>query len=349
MWPGAEPVRAVGRRGLRPMRVEHFSDWDALGIGEAGWNRLVERCRAPVPFATWQFQTAWLRAFAPGPLHLLAAQDGAGEWVGVLPVYETPTPEGPVLRLVGGTDIADYLDLIAVAGREEEVWKAALPALADLTWRTVDLRPVHAASATPGLLAGLTAAAGLSCRVDVEDRCPVIDLPETWDGYLAGLSGKDRHELRRKLRRAEAGQPRVEVARTPAAMAALMDGFVALHRRSKVGKARFMDDSMEAFFREFGPALAAAGLAALWMLWLEERPVAALFCLEQAGTVSLYNSGFDPAARAMSPGVVLIARTIEDAITRGFRRYDFLRGEEPYKYEFGAVATDVLRVTLERP
>ena len=177
----------------------------------------------------------------------------------------------------------------------------------------------------------------------------MIELPATWDAYLAGLSGKDRHELRRKLRRAEAGRPRIEVARTPAAMAALMDGFVALHRRSKVGKARFMDEPMEAFFRDMGRELAAAGLAALWMLWLEERPAAALLCLEQGGAVNLYNSGFDPEARAMSPGVVLIARTIEDAIARGFRRYDFLRGEEPYKYGFGAVPTEVLRVTLERP
>jgi CelD/BcsL family acetyltransferase involved in cellulose biosynthesis len=331
------------------MRVERFSDWTALGIGEAGWNRLVEQCRAPAPFALWQFQTAWLRAFAPGPLHLLAAQDGSGEWVGLLPLYETPTPDGPVLRLVGGTDIADYLDLIAVAGREEEVWKAMLPVLGDLAWRAVDLRPVPAASATPGLLGSLAESAGLACRVDVEERCPVIELPETWEGYLARLPGKDRHELRRKVRRAEAGRPRVEVARTPDAMDALMDGFVALHRRSKVGKARFMDEPMEAYFRDLGRALAEAGVAALWMLWLEDRPAAALFCLEQAGSVSLYNSGFDPDARAMSPGVVLIARTIEDAIARGFRRYDFLRGEEPYKYGFGAVATEVLRVTLERP
>jgi CelD/BcsL family acetyltransferase involved in cellulose biosynthesis len=331
------------------MRAEHFSDWAGLGIGEAGWNRLVERCRAPVPFATWQFQTTWSRAFAAGPLHLLAAQDVAGEWAGALPLYETPTPDGPVLRLVGGTDVADYLDLIAVAGREEEVWKAMLPALAELAWRSVDLRPVPAASATPGLVSSLAASAGLGCRIDVEDRCPVISLPDTWDGYLGALSGKDRHELRRKLRRAETAQPRVEVARTPAAMGALMDGFIALHRRSKVGKARFMDEPMEAFFRDLGRLWAAAGLAALWMLWLEDRPAAALFCLEHAGSVSLYNSGFDPDARALSPGVVLIARTIEDAITRGFRRYDFLRGEESYKYGFGAVPSEVLRVTLERP
>ena len=331
------------------MRVERFGGWGEIGLGELGWNRLVERCRAPVPFASWQFQTSWFRSFAPGPLHLLAAQDGVGEWTGVLPLYEAPTPEGPLLRLVGGTDVADYLDLIAVAGREEEVWKALLPTLAEVPARNVDLRPIPAASPTSGLLTGLAPAVGLTCRTDVEDRCPVIELPETWDAYLSALSGKDRHELRRKLRRAEAGQPRVEVARTPAAMSVLMDGFVALHRRSKVGKARFMDDAMEVFFRELGQSLAEAGRAALWMLWLEDRPAAALFCLEQAGTVSLYNSGFDPEARAMSPGVVLIARTIQDAIARGFRRYDFLRGEEPYKYGFGAVPTEVLRVTLERP
>jgi CelD/BcsL family acetyltransferase involved in cellulose biosynthesis len=330
------------------VRIERFADWEEPGLGPEGWNRLVERCSTPVPFSTWQFQTAWHRAFGGGSLQLFAAQDGAGDWVGLLPLYEAETPDGPALRLVGGVDVADYLDLIAVAGREEEVWKALLPAVAAQPWRRLDLRPIPGASPTASLLPALAASAGLGSRVEVEDRCPLIDLPASWEAYLAGLSGKDRHELRRKLRRAEAARPHIEVARTPAAMGALMDGFLALHRRSKVGKARFMDRRMEGFFRELGSLLAEAGLAALWLLRLDERPAAALFCLEYGGRVALYNSGFDPEARAMSPGVVLIARTIEDAIARGFRHYDFLRGEEPYKYGFGAQPTDVLRVTLER-
>jgi CelD/BcsL family acetyltransferase involved in cellulose biosynthesis len=330
------------------VRVERSGTWDALGLDEATWNALVARSHAPVPFLTWQFQTTWSRAFADGPLRLLGVQDGGGEWLGALPLVESPGPDGPVLRLVGGVDVADYLDVVAVAGREEEVWKALLAALADLPWRMLDLRPVVETSPTAALLPALARAAGFSCRLEPVDRCPVIDLPPTWDAYLASLSGKDRHELRRKLRRAEAAGPRVEVARTPAGIAAAMDSFVALHRRSKVGKARFMDERMEAFFREVGTAFAAAGWAALWVLWLDKRPAAALFCLEYAGSVSLYNSGFDPEARALSPGVVLIARTIEDGIARGFRRYDFLRGEEPYKYGFGAVPTEVLRIVVER-
>jgi CelD/BcsL family acetyltransferase involved in cellulose biosynthesis len=290
--------------------VERLPDWGA--VDEATWNGLVARSATPLPFSTWQFQTVWWRLLGEGRLHLLGVQDAAAEWVAMLPLYEAE----PALRLVGGVDVADYLDLIAVA------------------------------SPTVALLPGLAAAAGLGCRIEPDERCPVIELPASWDGYLATLSGKDRHELRRKLRRADEAGARVEVARTPGGIAAVMDSFLALHRRSKVGKARFMDARMEGFFREVGAALAGAGWAALWVLWIAEQPAAALFCLEYGGTVGLYNSGFDPEARALSPGVVLIARTIEDAIRRGYRRYDFLRGDEPYKYGFGAVPTDVLRVTV---
>jgi CelD/BcsL family acetyltransferase involved in cellulose biosynthesis len=330
------------------MRVEHFTDWGETGLGAAGWDRLVAGSRFPVPFLGWQFQTTWWRAFGPKTLHLLGVQDGAGDWAGALPLFETTGPEGPVLRLVGGTDVADYLDLVALAGREEEVWKALLPVLIDLPVPRLDLRPVPAVSPTALLLPLLAGASGFVCRRELEDRCPVVELPASWDAYLATLGSKDRHELRRKLRRVEAAAPRVEVARTPAEVSPAMDEFLLLHRKSKVGKAKFMDESMEVFFRDIGTRFAEAGTLALWTLHLEGRPAASLVCLEYGDTIGLYNSGFDPEARALSPGVVLIARTIEDAITRGFRRYDFLRGEEPYKYGFGATPTEVVRVTVER-
>jgi CelD/BcsL family acetyltransferase involved in cellulose biosynthesis len=322
------------------VRVERLPDWGA--VDEATWNRLVARSAFPLPFSTWQFQTAWWRFLGEGRLHLYGVQDAAADWVALLPLYEA----GPGLRLVGGVDVADYLDLIAVAGYEEAAWKALLAATPAAGGGALELRPVPAASPTLALLPGIAAAAGLDCRLDVDERCPVIDLPASWDAYLATLPGKDRHELRRKLRRADGAGARVEVARTPGGIAAFMDSFLALHRKSKAGKARFMDARMEGFFREVGTALAGAGWAALWVLWVDAQPAAALFCLEYGGTVGLYNSGFDPEARALSPGVVLIARTIEDAIGRGFRRYDFLRGDEPYKYGFGAVPTDVFRVTV---
>ena len=107
-----------------------------------------------------------------------------------------------------------------------------------------------------------------------------------------------------------------------------------------------MDVRMEEFFRRVTAALAAAGAVALWFLDTTTGPAAAFITLEWDDTVGLYNSGFDPARAALAPGLVLIARLIQDAIARGKRRFDFLRGEERYKYEFGPTPEDVCTVTV---
>ena len=71
--------------------------------------------------------------------------------------------------------------------------------------------------------------------------------------------------------------------------------------------------------------------------------------IEWEDVVGVYNSGFHPARAALAPGLVLLAHLVRDAIGRGKRRFDFLRGEERYKYEFGPSPEDVyaVRVTPE--
>jgi len=329
------------------VRVERLSTWTAGGLDEGAWNGLLARSATDVPFLTWQWQTAWWEAFGPGPLALFVIRDGENP-IGLLPLYALEAGGRTVLRLVGGVEVSDYLDLIALRDREEEVWKALLPGLLELRWDLLDLHCLPAASPSLQLLPALARAWGLAAEVEREERCPVVELPGSWEAYLARLSGKDRHELRRKLRRLEARQARTSLLTTPAAVAAVLDTFLGLHRKSKAGKARFMDARMERFFRAVTLAFARAGWLALWVLWVEERPAASLLCLDYGGGVSLYNSGFDPEAARLSPGVGLIAASIRDAIGRGRHRYDFLRGEEPYKYGFGAVSTDVFTVRLRR-
>ena len=317
---------------------------EELASLRAEWAQLLDQQPEPAPFLHPAWHQVWLEEFqAARDLLLLSVRDGDA-LIGIAPLLR----DDGRLSFVGHYSICDYMDFIVAPGRGGDVFPALLEALLQEEWSDVELRGLRESSATLAELPKAADSAGLALEREVEAVAPRVPLPADWEAYLASLSKKDRHELRRKLRRAEGGKPRIEVARSPAAVAALVDSFVALHRKSKVGKARFMDEAMERFFREVAAALAAAGWAALWLLWLEDRPAAALFCLEYGGTVGLYNSGFDPEARALSPGVVLIARTIEDALRRGFRRYDFLRGDDPYKYGFGAVATDVLRITLER-
>ncbi len=325
------------------MKVDALPGWD--GLDEQRWNGLLDRSKLPSVFLTWQWQTQWAQAFAAERLlHLLSVTDDDGSLGGLLALHEE---EPGRLRLLGGVDVSDYLDVIAAAGREEEVWHALLQhrAAQPVEW---DLHAVRAASPTLTLVPALAAAYGLRVSATLEERCPVLQLPESWDEYLARLSGKDRHELRRKMRKLERELPGATVRshHEPDGWDEALSRFLRLHRLSKVGKARFMDERMERFFRDATCALAAAGWARLWFLECEGAPVASFLCLEYAGTVGLYNSGFDPAQARLAPGIVLLAHVIRDAIHRGIPTFDFLRGEEPYKQAFGPISEDLFNLRI---
>jgi CelD/BcsL family acetyltransferase involved in cellulose biosynthesis len=314
-------------------------------IGPDAWDALHAGSRLRSPFLAWTWQRHWVAVFGEGRrLELRRVVDGTGRLVALLPLVET-TP-GRWL-LAGGSDVSDYLDLIALRDREEEAWGALLGARsADRSvW---ELHAVPAGSPTVTALPALAAAVGLAVQSPVEERCPILDLPASWDAFLASLSGKHRHELTRKIRRFEREAPagRVAWADTGADVTARLDDFLALHRRSREGKAKFMDARMERFFRRVIPALASRGGARLAFLEVPEGPIAAFVTLEWDGTVGLYNSGFLPERAALSPGLVLLAHVVRDAIERGRRRFDFLRGEERYKYEFGPTPEAVHAVTI---
>ena len=325
------------------MKVEVHDRLEA--VGPAAWDQLVAVTRLKSPFLSWTWQREWARAFAHARrLEVRRVEDGSGRTVALLPLYEMAPG---VLGALGGADVSDYLDLIAADGCCEEAWMALLQSRA--AERTVwHLHAVPAASLTVTGLPQLAQACGLAATATVEERCPVLTLPPSWDAYLAGLTGKHRHELGRKLRRLEREAPDAlpSCASGPVEVDARLGDFLDLHRRSRVGKARFMDARMEEFFRRAVTTLAERHAARLWFLDTASGPIASFITLEWDGTVGLYNSGFHPDRAALSPGVVLLAHLVRDAITRGQRRFDFLRGEERYKYEFEPVAEEVYHVTI---
>ena len=325
------------------MKVDVLAGW--TGLDETRWNGLLDRSKLPSVFLTWQWQTQWAQAFARDRRpHLLSVTDEDGGLTGLLPLYEE---QPATLRFLGGVDVSDYLDVIVAAGREEEVWHVLLQhrAAEPVEW---DLHAIRATSLTLSLVPALAPAYGVQVSTTVEERCPVLPLPETWDDYLARLSGKDRHELRRKMRKLERELPGATVRSHHGheGWDEALSRFLRLHRLSKVGKARFMDERMERFFRDATGALAAAGWARLWFLECAGAAVASFLCLEYAGTVGLYNSGFDPAHAGLAPGIVLLAHVIRDAIDRGIPTFDFLRGEEPYKQGFGPIPEDLYNVRI---
>jgi CelD/BcsL family acetyltransferase involved in cellulose biosynthesis len=315
-------------------------------IGPEAWEAVRADSGLRSPFLSWSWQHEWLAAFGEGRrLELRAVTDDGGRLLAALPLLEIAPGR---LMLAGGGDVSDYLDLLARRGHETAAWSALLEARA--ADRSVwELHAVPHASATVTALPALAAAVGLAASAAVEERCPVLALPESWDAFLAALEKKPRHELTRKLRRFEREVPdgRIVWESTAAGIERRLDDFFVLHRASRAGKAKFMDTRMERFFRRAIGALAAAGGARLALLERPDGLLASFVTLEWDDTVGLYNSGFAPAHAALSPGLVLLAHVVRDAIERGRRRFDFLRGEERYKYEFGPTPEPVHLVTIE--
>jgi CelD/BcsL family acetyltransferase involved in cellulose biosynthesis len=315
------------------------------------WNALVRAGRFDNLFMTWEWQTTWWRHLGTGDLYILEVRDG-GDLVGIVPLYLETSPHERRFNLVGCIEVSDYLDVIAPAGAEEAVLKAFVDFLTSADappWDVVDLCNLPEASLTHQVLPALAARQGLEVHRMREDVSPVIPLPETWEAYLAMLSKKDRHELRRKLRRLQREASfRWWRAASPEDLPTAVEAFLALHRASSPAKHAFMDDQMAGFFRAVAEVLLQRGWLWLSLLEVEGEPAAGLLCFDYADRIWVYNSGYDPRYVRVSPGVAAVAFAIRDAIEAGRAVFDFLQGAEEYKYQFGARDTEIIRVLLRK-
>src|SRR2546427_633182 len=177
---------------------------------------------------------------------------------------------------------------------------------------------------------------------------PRLELPRDFETFVQSLTKKERHELRRKMRRLESGRRAGFRFAAEGERGAVLDRFVALHRRSRGEKAEFMTPRTERFFRDIADVTAAPGWLRLGVLRVDGDDAAVLFAFAYEGTLSLYNAAYDPALAGLSVGIVAHANAIRSAIADGLHTYDLLRGDEPYKYDLGADDHWLLRVEATR-
>ena len=239
-----------------------------------------------------------------------------------------------LLELAGEADLTDYHSPLGVADAP-----ALATVIADLpagTNLSLDSLPREAADSVLTALA----AVGVASAIEEHNVAAVLDLPETFDDYLMSIGKKERHELRRKRRRFdnELGPSRIERRSGDDAVAL----FARLHRLSAGDKGAFMTEQMEAFFTDLH---SRAGGVVDVLLDGSERPASVIFSFEDDEGFYLYNSAFDPEMRNLSPGNVMLSHLIERAIDNELAVFDFLKGDETYKFRLGAEARPLFRVT----
>jgi hypothetical protein len=277
----------------------------------------------------------------------------------------TPVAPGAKAVYFGASYHADYATILGAPA----VFPSVAAALADAfatsaeptddhpePWDVVDLRRLRqgdpSAAALEVAFRAKAGPAAWTVTREREDVCPVVTPgPEVdFEGFLGSLGRKERHEIRRKIRRAEAaGEVRLLDSTDPTTD---LDAFVDLHQRRWGADGLFPPtpggEQSRVFFGRLLELGTPAGFVRLVFVSVAGRRVAAGLCLEDGAASYFYNAGVDPDARELSPGVLLSGLIIRDAIEAGRRRFDFLRGDEAYKYEWGAVDEPITRLLVVR-
>lgn len=312
---------------------------------EAEWLGLLELSPEPLPFLHPLWQRVWLEEFQEdSELLLLSVREGE-RLIGVAPLLR----QDGRLSLVGHYSICDYMDFVVAPGLDEAFLEALLEALGGHEWDELELRGLREASPTLSILPGLAEALGLQVTRELEAVAPRLELPASWEEYMGRLSGKDRHELRRKLRRlGQHGDVRLQVLTSPEETAKGLEDLLRFMVESREDKARFMTEKMKQFFRHMVAELSKVGLVRFYALELDGQAVASILCFDLGGCIYLYNSGYDPAYSFLAVGLLSKALCLRDAIEQGRRRLDFLRGDESYKHDLGGKDQPIYRCLIRR-
>lgn len=330
------------------------------GIPSAGaaaeWQQLLEQDPHATVFHSPRYLTTWQRELGAGTPTRVHSVHRDGRLIGIVPdandLHGSPTGPQEMRRFMGGTEVTDYLGPISRPEDRAEVAAAYLGLLAaDIDW---DELVAGGLARDSGWAAAFRQAAHdhelTIVHEDVEDVCPRVDLTGGHAEYLRRLPGKLRQELARKTRKLSRDAGELAVVEVPAAeVPDAIDGFLDQAAASHPQKSGFFQRAdIHRWFRALAQELAPDGVLRLHRLEVGAITAASTVSLVSDGTWGLYNSAFDPTLGSLAPGFVLVTLLLERAADEGCTTFDLLRGDEAYKYRFGAVDRPLDRLVITR-
>lgn len=334
----------TGGAEANELRVERIATTDDLDALESEWRQLFHSSGLDL-FNAWEWMASWWHHFSrERALWVLVARDTTGRARGIVPMSLGLTRVGLMrVRRLGflGEDTvgSDYLDVIA----EPEARSTVIAAVGEylvrhrtewdlLEWRDMDAQSSSAQALSESLGAGFFVARRPGFACPGQSLAP----GESFEAFLAGTSRCSNYRRRLKWLQSQPGF-RIDRCEGGTGLDAARATFFHLHERrwaGEGGSSGIPDDDVRAFHEEATRRLAERGCVIFYMLWVRGQQVASVYALIHAGTFYYYQAGMDPAWRCKSVGLVLIGATFADAIRRKIRRYDFLRGEEAYKFDW---------------
>lgn len=322
------------------------------------WNSLLSESTANVPFLRYEYLSTWWQTRGGGEwppqaaLHLITAQAN-GQLTGIAPLFRAANREGqPAYLLLGSIEISDYLDVIA---RPDD-----LPLFIDGLLTFLDANHPQAdllldwynlpdSSPSLPILRAAAEKRGWTYSQEIYQPTPSIPLPGDFEQYLASIDKKQRHEIRRKMRRAEESGRNVRwyIVEDESMLEAEIDAFLHLMAQDPA-KDAFLTGVMRSQMKQSVHAAFRAGWLQLAFLEVDGEKACGYLNFDYNNRIWVYNSGLDRRFSDLSVGWVLLGYLLQWANEHKRSEFDFMRGGEDYKYKFGGQNRHVLRVKIAR-
>lgn len=349
----ARPSRdgAARRLGMRmtpvaakTIVVQRIEDPAAFQALREEWDELLAASLADSFFLTWEWLYAWWTHLAGDRrLFLLVARQG-GRLVAIAPLSLRARRVAGVVPLRSveflGADrlSSDYLDVIVRRGWEADAIPALARYLADARL-ALELASVRRAGCAAAALSRALTQRRWRMLETPTAVCPFIDLSgHTWESYLGTLESKPRNDFLRLLKNlTKKFSVRLEPASSEPQRREFMVHLVRLHNlrwQNLGGSDALHTADLVAFHDEVSRVTLERGWLRLFVLWLDGQPVASLYGFRYGRTFYFVQTGFDPAYGRHAVGLITVGLTIKSAIAEGAEEYDFLRGDEAYKFRW---------------
>ena len=321
------------------------------------WNAFVTNGVSHVPFLRYDYLQNWWRTRGGGEwkadaqLVIVTASEN-GRLMGIAPCFVTEHEGKKALMFLGSIEISDYLDFLV---RPQHLGKFAEGFLSyartvlapQYGIQIVDLYNIVDKSPTVRALQNAAASLNLDCQITSLVESPYIPLSGDWEGYLNSIDKKQRHEIRRKMRRMDELKEAAGwyIASDADKIDSEIQDFIRLMAFDEE-KQKFltpaMKDQMASLMREAFDN----GLLQLAFQTVNGEKAAAYLNFDYLNRIWVYNSGFDPRFNEFSPGWVLLGHLLQWANENNRFEFDFMRGNEEYKYRFGAIDRAVVRAAI---
>jgi CelD/BcsL family acetyltransferase involved in cellulose biosynthesis len=305
------------------MRIQVFDGASCFEDLAPAWNDLLSSVPTATPFQSREWHQTWFDHYGRSKQPYLVAAYEGNDLVGLFPLARK-RGLWSILRS-SGAGPSDYLQPLILPGYEsgferllsEHLTDQSRAGLIDLHQLREDLSEMK-----------------LPDEISIEQgTCLVLNLPKSYDDYLATLGKSLRYDVRKLekslFKEGRASVMVVEEDRIGEGLDILFDQHKKRWR--KRGLPGAFIGRAQAFHHDWGRKAIARGWLGLGILKFEDHPIGAIYTMSMGPSTFFYQAGFDPAHKTISPGTLLVASMIKRAIEEGRDHFDFLRGDEPYK------------------